>query len=490
MTDINARAKQGIKLLMLRQVIVQVLMFFGGVVLARKLGPGPVGLYVIASFLVGMFALMGDFGLAPSFIQRKADLSEREVQVGFTLQQIFTSTIVVILWLIAPLLARLYPNAPPATVWLIRALAFNLYLTGWRSMSALQLERHLKYNKLAFIEMIETLVYQATAVCMALTGHGTWSFVIAIIAMGLTGTILVYAASPWPIRFAFDKELARSIVRFGVPFQLQILSSHLGDCVSPLIVGHLVGPRGVGFLTWSSSNGRKPLVLTDNVMRVAFPHFSRIQDDPAEVERILTRYMTYMLVPMGLWFAVWFVAGHPIVEWIYTGKWVPAVPALTLYAGGLLFDVIAWVVSISLNSIGKVQFATRLILARSIGSVTLSLPLVYLLGFIGAPIAILISSAFTVPRLLLGFGKSAPVRVLSQIVWLIVPVLGSVMAGSLVMRLPLSHHIQAVAATTAVALVYAALAWISGPKAMRTSVQYKFNQRFQRRSPAIAGVGE
>ena len=129
MNDVHTRAKQGIKLLLGRQVAVQILTFAGGVVLARILGPAQFGLYIISLFLVNTFALLGDFGLASSFLQRKNDLTDRDLQVGFTLQQILTSVIVLALLISAPWLVHLYPKAPPETVWLVRVLAFNLYLT-------------------------------------------------------------------------------------------------------------------------------------------------------------------------------------------------------------------------------------------------------------------------------------------------------------------------------------------------------------------------
>ena len=103
-------------------------------------------------------------------------------------------------------------------------------------------------------------------------------------------------------------------------------------------------------LSWSAAHGKKPLMLVDNVMRVTFSHLSRVQDDRGEVERLMVRYLTYLLLPAGLWFAVLLVSAPALVEWIYTGKWTPAVPALILFALATSLDVIVWVVSVSLRS--------------------------------------------------------------------------------------------------------------------------------------------
>jgi O-antigen/teichoic acid export membrane protein len=268
----HQRARRGVKLLMGRQLFVQIITFATGIVLARALDPAEFGLYAIASFLVGAFALFGDFGLAPSLVQRKEQITELDLRVGFSLQQITTTVVVVLLLIAAPWLASLYPKAPPGTDWLVRALAFSLYLTSWRSMSVLQLERVLRYERLAWVEVIEVLAFQVMAVLMALNGYGVWSFVVAALVRGIVGTGLAFAAAPWRVRFAFDRTVARRILRFGAPFQLQSVIHQLGGWVTPLFVGTLIGPGAVGYLTWASSNGRKPLMLVDNVMRVAFPH--------------------------------------------------------------------------------------------------------------------------------------------------------------------------------------------------------------------------
>jgi hypothetical protein len=62
-------------------------------------------------FLVGMFALLGDFGLTSSFIQRKDELTESDLQVGFTIQQILISLVVLALLLVLPRLLSYIPRS-------------------------------------------------------------------------------------------------------------------------------------------------------------------------------------------------------------------------------------------------------------------------------------------------------------------------------------------------------------------------------------------
>ncbi|MFQ5570584.1 MAG: oligosaccharide flippase family protein [Rhodothermales bacterium] len=465
--DVGKRAKKGIRQLLVRQVALLVLTFAGGVVLARVLDPAEFGMFGITTFLVNVLALFGDCGLAPSLIQRKADLSDRDLHVGFTLQQVLVTVVVVALWLLAPWLASFYPKASGELIWLVRALAFSLYLHTWRSISALQLERKLEYKRLAVVEVVEKLSYQVVAVTMAVLGFGVWSLVSAVLIRGVLGTVLVYSVAPWPVRLGFDKEVAREILRFGLPFQLQRIIGNAKDWVAPTLVASLIGPDAVGFLMWGTSNGRKPMQLIQNVIRVSFPHFSRLQDKPAEVERILSKYQVYFLGLTGLWFSILVAAGYDLTRWIYTDKWLPAVPVLML-AGFLLgLNVVSWSTKTALAGLGQVRFTTRVTIVATVLSLGLGVALVLVIGFIGVPIAHILSLLLTVPWLYTGLRRGAMRRILGPAAWIGMPTVVSIVVGLGVQMLSLPLAVSALGTAGVVTLVYLGVAWLTGPAWLR-----------------------
>lgn len=487
LSQVHQRAKRGITLLMSRQVLIQSLTFVGSVVLARALSPALFGLYAIATFTVQIFAMLGDFGLAPSFIQRKEEITEKDLQIGFTLQQIITTVLVLILLVAAPCIVQLYPKVSPDTVWLVRALAFSLYLTSWRSISALQLERNLLYEKLAWVEMVEAVAMQATAVALALAGYGVWSFVWATLLRGILGATLIYILAPWPIRFRFERETAKAILHFGIPFQLNILLNSFGTWVTPMLVGVMIGPQAVGYLMWATSHGKKPLMLVDNVMRVSFPHFSRIQDNPAEVERIMIRYLTYLLLPAGLWFAILLTTAPVLVSLVFTSKWLPAVPALILSALAVSLDVIIWVVAVTLNAVGYVKKAAQRSLVRMIVQIVLGVTFVFLFGYNGVPAAYIITLAVTLPLMFNGMRPGTMQRVLKPIVWVIVPITVSAIMGIGITYLPMSPVLHAITTIVLVTFCYVGTALCVGPEWLKQSLFTRWKQFSSRYAVTPAG---
>jgi PST family polysaccharide transporter len=484
MKEIHGKAKRGIKLMMGRQLILQVVGLFTGIILARRLSPAEFGIFAIATFLVQLFAFMSDFGLAGSFIQRESEPTDRERSVAFTLQQVLTLVIVVLLWIAAPWLAAFYPKAPPETYWLIRALAFGLYLTSWRTMSALQLERHLRYTELAIIEVIENLVYQGLAVALALTGYGVWSFVWATLARSIVGAVGTYIASPWPIRFAYDSPIAKAILRYGVPFQFQAVLNQISAWVTPVVVGPLIGPAAVGYLGWASAQGRRPLILVDNVMRVAYPHFARIQSDREEVIRILLRYVMYLLLPMGLWFTLIVIAAPSAVTWIYTDKWNPAVIALMLYAFAMLGDLFSWTVGVTLNAVGEVRFMTKVVVVRGVLNFAFALPLMHFIGFNAVPIGYIGASLFTAPWLLHRLGRGTFRRTIRAIAWTLIPVPVAMLLGKLSLYVPVNIVLKTFVSASVVCAAYVTTVWLIAPTEMR-QIMAQWLRSFMKSKPPV-----
>jgi teichuronic acid exporter len=475
--ELNSRAKHGIKTMMSRQMLTQVFTFGAGVVLARHLLPAEFGLYAIATFIVNTLAQFGSFGLAASLVQRREEIQDRDLAVAFTLQQALVVIVVAISLVFSPYIKRLYPHAPPGLDWLIRAISLNLFLVAWKTMSELQLERKLAFKTIARIEIAETLVFQALAVVLVLCGLGVWSLVIALIAKGIVGASSAYWAAPWRVRLAYDKAVARRIFRYGIPYQAQSLMNSVSSWIIPLVVGTLIGSQAVGLLSWASSNGKKPLLLVDAVMRVSFPHFARLQDDPKEVERVMSFYLMWLLIPAALWFTVLCACATSMVPFVYTSKWSPAVPALLLCALAVPLDCVSWLVAQSQSALGHVNLTLRLVVVRSIMSVVLGTVLILWFGFLGVPISYLIVFTICTPLAFSGFGKGAVLRVLLPQWWIIVPTSAGCVVGYASQFLVNGLFEKAFLSAVCSGLLFLLVGWFASPASIRIAIRSKFNAR-------------
>jgi O-antigen/teichoic acid export membrane protein len=467
MQDVHQRARRGIRILVVRQVVLQLLALAGGIVVARGLGPGPLGVFVIVVFVVTVLGLVAELGMKTVLIRRAAAVTDRDLATSFTLRQILVTALVVLLFVSAPSLAAVYPRMPPEFPWLLRLLVLDLYLRSWRATSEVRLERELRYEALALADVVGSVGYQVVSIGLVLDGWGVEGLVWAALTGSVLRTVLLYRASPWPVRLSLDPAATRELIRVGVPLQASQIVSLAPAWVTPTLVAGLIGPEAVGLLNWAVGNGRKPLEVLENVVRVAVPHFARLQDDAGEVERILARYVVASLLVCGLWFAVLSVAGRDLVALVYTERWLPAIPALLVYAAAATLGSVRWITMSALIGLGRVRFIAEVTTVAAVVAVVASVVLVFWVGALGVPLGQLLGVAVAAPWLLTGLRPGAAARVLRGALPVFAPVAAAIAAGAVAILAPVEPAVRGLVTAAVMTTVYVGVAWWAGPEWLR-----------------------
>jgi PST family polysaccharide transporter len=471
MDDVHRRARRGIRLLIGRQAMLHVLAITGGIFVARMLGPGPIGAFGIALFVVTLLGLAADLGMRTALIQQATPPTERQLRTCFTLQQSFSTFLVAGVYVAAPAIATVYRDAPPELASLFRLLAFDLYFRSWRTMSEVRLERELRYGELALADLAASSAFHAVAVGLVLAGWGAQSLVWATLAGSLVRSIFLHHAARWPLRLGVERAAVRLFLRAGLPLQMNEVVARVPAWITPTLVGALIGPHAVGLLTWAVIVGHKPLEMLQNVVRVSLTHFARLQHDPAEVERILVRYGVGSLLTCGLWFAMLAVAGHDLVALVYTERWLPAMPALLIFAASAMPGSLRWLAAAALIATGRAAFTTRVSAVAALVSITASIVLVLHIGLLGVPIGQLAGIAVATPWLLSGLRPTALAGLLRHAFTVIAPVTAAMAAGALALLIPLEPAARGVTTAAIVCLVFIAAAWWTGPPWLRSLVR-------------------
>jgi PST family polysaccharide transporter len=409
--------------LFIRQIFTTATTAAGGIVLARVLSPVEFGTYAIATFVVNLFMIFGDLGLGPAFIQSTAAPSQKDLQTSFTIQVCLVTGVVVLTWVVSPWISRFYPALGPVGVPLARVLSLLLYIPCFRSISVVQLERVLNFRPIALSEGVGLALYQMVAVVCAVSGLGVWSFVLATAAAGLFACAYTYYAAPWPIRLRFDSAGMHRVLRQGISFQSASIANVISEWATPAIVGTLVGPAAVGYIGMALANARRPLLLAESVMRVSFPHFSRLQEDVVKLQDTINDYLMLFLWGMVLWAGFLWSSAAPLLTVVYSPKWLPALPALVLFAMASPLDIIIWMMGLSYRATNQNWRALRIFGLRTAVHLTLAALFVPRIGFVAIPWAYLVSNVICAALLLRIFAAGLFTRVLSMGWWLIPSIL-------------------------------------------------------------------
>lgn len=381
--ELKKKSLAGMGALFVRQILVKVIFFVGNIFLARILAPQVFGIYAIVSFVVQFFSTFGDVGVGAALIQKKGELTREELSTTFWLQQMLVCVVVIIVVLTAPLATKIYPTLPPVGVWLIRAMAVSFLFSSLKTIPAILMERNIDFKRIAWVDITENLAFQAVAISCSLMGLEVWSFVIAAVTRALLGSVIIYALSPWRPTFQYRFETVKSLVRFGLPYQGNGILAFVKDAVTPLFVGAYAGAAAVGYVNWAKNFAFAPLIISETFGRVAFPAFSKLQDNKELLSRTVARSIRMMTLLMFPITAVMIALGPEITHVVFTDKWMPGIWAFYFYCTtpaiiGFMLPMYSAILSVGKSAILLKMTTVLLLLEWGIG-----VPFVLRCGFTG-----------------------------------------------------------------------------------------------------------
>ncbi len=387
-----------------RAALYTVRFFTINIILARILSPSTIGVFNIANSILAFFSYFSDIGLAAAIIQKK-ELSEEDLKTTFTIQEILSLLISLIVFLAAEALAKFY-GLDLSSVWLIRALALGFFLTSLKVLPSVLLERELNFGKLVFVEIMETTAFSGALIWFSYQNFGVNAFSFSVLAQSLVGVILIYLIAPWRVRLGFSKEAAKSLLNFGVPFQLNSMLALLKDRLVPLVIARMVGPTGVGYITWAQNLAFMPLEIMNIMTRITFPAFSRLQDDKQALKHTLEKslfFTSLFLYPLlfGL-----LAVSPSLVKYVVSSKWQPALPLIYLFALGAFWATFSSPFTNFLNAIGKIKITLRLMVMWTVLEWLLTPVLTIYLNYYGVAVA----------SALISFSSIIPVIIIKRIV--------------------------------------------------------------------------
>src|SRR3989344_8584091 len=210
-SEISRRAVSGVMVLTIRKFLLKAVNYLGSIILARLLAPEIFGIFAIVSFIITFFGFFSDVGLGAALIQKKDRLSHKDLAVTFTLQQILVVVVTLLIWLSAPFFAGKY-NLGNEGIWLLRVFSLSLFLTSFKTIPSILLERGLRFSRLIWPEVVEVVSFQIIAVTMAYLNFGVWSFIAALLVRSFLGTMVLFYLSPWRVSFAWDQVIAKRLV--------------------------------------------------------------------------------------------------------------------------------------------------------------------------------------------------------------------------------------------------------------------------------------
>ncbi|OGE28108.1 hypothetical protein A2867_00975 [Candidatus Daviesbacteria bacterium RIFCSPHIGHO2_01_FULL_40_11] len=361
--SIKVRAVKGAAILTGRMILMQGVSFFSMALLTVFLAPAEFGIYFVVSAIKNFLAYFSDIGFAAALIQKKEKLTDIELKTVFTTQQALVLTLLLIVFISTPLIQSIYSLNQQA-VYLLWALLFSLLLSSLKTIPSVLLERKMEFNKWVIPQISENIIFNLTAVFLAWQGFGITSLSIAIVLSGLIGLFLTYIVQPWFPGVAFSVQAFKSVLKFGVPYQFNTLLAMVKDDGMTLFLGGIIGASGIGLLGWAQKWAYAPLrFFMDQVIKVTFPAFSRLQDNRKDLSDLVTKSIFFVCLLVFPSLVILVLLAPVLVEIIPKySKWSPALFALSILTITSGLAAITTPLTNTLNAIGKITLTFKLMI--------------------------------------------------------------------------------------------------------------------------------
>lgn len=452
--ELKQKAVRSVFTLTFRRLILKVIDTVGIIYLARLLSQASFGTFSIISFVVFTFlSFFSDVGFGAALIQ-KEEVSEDDLKTTFTIQQALVTALLLIAWIVSPYVARFY-NLGDSGMWLVRILSVSLFITSFKTVPSIMLERKLRFELLIIPEIVETVTYNALAVFMAYRGYGVWSLVIAVVARTALGAITLNVIAPWKIGWKLNRQSAHELLHFGVPFQLNSVLALLKDNITPTIIAVWYGPAAVGFVNVAQNIASRPMEISTIVSRITFPTYSRIQGDTERLKRWIEKSIHLMSVLYFPAIIGLIVTAGPILQYLYadkSDKWLPALPTLLWFLVAAIPVVITTTYTNAIYATGHPKLVLSLMALYTVMTWGIGLPLIHYVGYVGIAITVCAITYLTFPLVLWALKRVVDVDTFGA-TWR--PLLASLLMGLAVyfLRLRFVHSLSTLFATIIFGLV-------------------------------------
>jgi lipopolysaccharide exporter len=311
-----------------------------GIALARLLAPEDFGVFAIALTVQAILVTLTDLGLGADLI--RAERPEERAPTVATLSLLSGAALTALMVLTAGPVASAMGSADAAPV--IVVLSFTLLLSGAGVVPGAYLTRNFQQKKLFLSEGTNFALSTGVAVVLVLAGAGPMALAVSRLVGQMAGTTLQYALLRMRPVWGFDRTVARSALRFGLPLAVANMLSWALLNIDNVVVSRTSGVVALGFYVLAFNVSSWPMTAIGQAIRpVTLAAFARQQDlDPAPSLRRATALSATAAAPVGVLLAV---LALPVVTVLYGERWAPSAAALAGLAlfGGLriVLDVLA-----------------------------------------------------------------------------------------------------------------------------------------------------
>ncbi|MFF4446439.1 lipopolysaccharide biosynthesis protein [Streptomyces sp. NPDC001502] len=312
---------------LINTVVMRLGNFATGIVLARFfLGPEAWGVYGIAQTVLLVLLSANELGVSLAIVRWEGD-PRRFAPTVLTLSAASSCLLYAVLFAVAPAVAGVLGS--PEASGVLRVMCLCVVLDGLSQVPAGFLTREFAQGRRMAVDGLNFVLSTAVTLLLAVEGWGAMSFAWGSVVGNVAALIGCCLAAPGTLKFGWDREQARALLKFGLPLAGASMLALGVVNVDTMVVGSALDPLALGFYVLAFNISGWPVrIISEAARRVSFAGFSRLADSPQALAAGFARALGVVMaatVPICVLLAA---LAAPVVELVYGERWLPAARAL------------------------------------------------------------------------------------------------------------------------------------------------------------------
>jgi len=381
------RSVHGVTALTSRTFFLNIISLVAFLVITSVLSTSQIGIYTAVIAIQRVISFFTDSGLGAALVQKKENVTQKDITTTFTIQLGISLLIFIVIILSMGWFAGFFKLNKDAQM-LLLALVFTIFLSSFKVIPSILLERSLKFNKLIIPQIIESLIFNGILVWLTIAGSGISSFTWAFLISGLIGIPFYYLISPWKPKIGIDRESLRHL-KFGIQFQAKNILATVKDDLLTVILIRFLSFTEIGYIGFAQ---RLAFFIyryvVDSVTKVTFSAYSRMQYDLKFLKTAIEKSLFFVSTAMfPVLFGLIIVSPYLIKHYSSWNKWEPAIFSLIFFCLNAAVSSLSGILVNMLDATGRVRITLRLMVLWTVLIWALTPLLIYLYGYNGVSVA-------------------------------------------------------------------------------------------------------
>lgn len=321
-----------------QQFGAQIISFTVGIILARLLLPSDFGTIAMFSVVLAIGGSLVDSGMSSSLI-RTNDADQKDFSTVFWFNLVVSILIYGLIFFLAPLIARFYEVEILTDI--IRISSITIIINAFSAIQSTRLVKEMNFKTLFKIRLPSLIIGGITGIVLALNGFGIWALVFYPIVQSIVSSIQFWIYGKWKPSLIFDKEKYKYHFHYGYKLTLSGLLDTLFKNAYTVIIGKLFSPVQLGYYNRADTLKQLPVAnLSAALNSVTFPLFAKISHNDIKLKEVYRKLMKLVIFIIGPVLCLMVVAAEPMIRFLLTEKWLPAVPYFQVLAfAGILIPI-------------------------------------------------------------------------------------------------------------------------------------------------------